>query len=278
MTGERAGAERTRHIIFAALWVLILATLIWPVPTRMKPSPAVRSLYNTIEKLPRNKLVILSVSWDVGTRGENGPQTSALINHLFKGGHRFAIFGWVFQPGPMLAEQIADSLAPRYGKHYGTDWVNWGFKAGLAPMIQALAKDIPGVVVEDINHTSITRIPAMAGVTDWHDIGMVIDITGTSSLDSWVAFWQGVYGVPLGYACTGVMGPESFPYLDAGQIKGVVNGLVGSAEYEVLVGVSGQGQQRMTSQSAAHVLIIVLIIAGNLLMLRDRKRRAKAGG
>ena len=118
----------------------------------------------------------------------------------------------------------------------------------------------------------------MAGVRDWHEIGMVIDITGSSSLDYWVAFWQGVYGVPLGYACTGVMGPEAFPFLDAGQIKGILNGLVGAAEYEVLLGVSGAGQQRMTSQSAAHVLIIALIVLGNLLMMREARRKAQSRG
>jgi hypothetical protein len=278
MMTQRAGAERTRHIIFLALWVLILATLIWPIPTHMKPSPAVRSLYNAIEKLPRNKLVILSVSWDVGTRGENGPQTAALINHLFRSGRRFSIFGCAWPTSPMLAEQIAESLAPRYGRHYGTDWVNWGFKAGGSPMLQALAKDIPGIISQDTRHTRITEVPAMAGVRDYHDIGMVIDITGQSTLDAWVAFWQGPYGVPLGYACTGVMGPEAFPYLDAGQIKGVINGLVGAAEYEVLLGVSGDGQQRMTSQSAAHLMIIALIVLGNLLMMREAKRKAQNRG
>ena len=267
-------SERPRYVIYALLWLIVIVTLIWPIPSPMKASPPVRSLHNAIEALPRNKLVILSVSWDVGTRGENGPQTAALVQHLLKSGRRFAIFGWAYPTGPMLAEEIAQFAARKYGKHYGTDWVNWGYKAGGTAMLQALAKDIPGIIIEDIRHTKIAEVPAMARVKDHHDIAMVIDITGSNTLDAWVAFWQGPYGVPLGYACTGVMGPEAFPYLDAGQIKGLLNALVGAAEYEAMVGVGGQGQQRMTSQSAAHILIIALIILGNVLMVRDRRRKA----
>jgi hypothetical protein len=216
--------------------------------------------------------VILSVSWDVGTRGENGPQTADLIENLFMTDRKFAIFGWVAPAGPMLAEQIAERLARKYHKRYGVDWVNWGYKTGGAPMLQALPKDLTAIIREDIYHTPISKIPAMKGIRDYQNVSMVIELTGSATIEYWIQFWQGVYGTELGYGCTGVMAPEAFPYLDAGQIKGMLKGLVGAAEYETLLGVSGDGQQRMTSQSVAHVLIIALIILGNFVAFGVRRR------
>ena len=271
MTGQ-GPAERSRHIVFALVWAGVVITLVWSVPTRMPPSPPAQMLYDAIEKCPPDKLILLSTSWDVGTRGENGPQTAAIVRHLFKSNRKFAIFGWVHPPGPMLAEQIARTLAKQYHKRYGVDWVNWGYKTGLVPMIQGLAKDVPAIIREDLFHTPVGRIRVMQGVRDYKDIAMVIDITGSATLDTWITYWQGVYGTQIGYACTGVMVPEAFPRLDAGQIKGVLKGLVGAAEYETLLGVSGDGQQRMTSQSVVHVLIIALILLGNIMALRARRK------
>lgn len=271
MKGQRA-AERSRHIVFALVWAAVVISLVWSIPTRMPPSPPAQMLYDAIEKCPQDKLIVLSTSWDVGTRGENGPQTAALIHHLFRSNRKFAIFGWVHPPGPMLAEQIARRLARHYHKRYGVDWVNWGYKTGMVPMIQGLAKDVPAIIREDLYHTPIHRIPVMRNVRDHRDIAMVIDITGSATLDTWIMYWQGVYGTRIGYACTGVMVPEAFPRLDAGQIKGVLKGLVGAAEYETLVGVAGDGQQRMTAQSLVHLLIIGLILLGNFLALRAGRK------
>jgi hypothetical protein len=274
MTPEDTGAVRARYVVFILLWATVLATLVWRPATTLLPTPPTRSLYHAIEAIPREKLTIISASWDVGTRGENGPQTAAIIEHLFRTGHKFAIFGWAAPPGPLLVEMIARDLARKYHKRYGVDWVNWGFKTGGDPMIQGLAKDIPGIIRQDIHRTPVTKLPAMKGIKDHRDVGMVVEITGSNTLPSWIQFWQGVYGTNVGYCPTGVMVPDAFPFLDAKQIRGLLKGLAGAAEYENLLRIRGDGSVRMTAQSASHLLIMLLIVVGNIAFFRRGKRQA----
>jgi hypothetical protein len=270
--------ERARHLIYALLGLGTAAGLLIHVRQPVEVTPPTRSLRDSIQALPRNKLVILSIGWDVGTRGENGPQTEALIEDFFRSNIKFAIFSFASPPGPTMAEQIADRLARKHHKTYGEDWVNWGYRTGGVPMLMGLAKNIPRIVPQDLYHTPISKIPVMRGIRDVHDIAMVIEITGSASLDPWVGFWQGVYGTKLGYAPTGVMVPEAFPYLHAGQITGLQKGLVGAAEYERLVGVRGDATRRMTALSYDHVLVIALIILGNWLAIRAARRRQEPEG
>jgi hypothetical protein len=274
MTPEAMRGARARHVIYALLWVVVIATLLYRPATTLAPSPPTRSLYDAIEALPRDKLVIISASWDVGTRGENGPQTAAIIEHLFRTGRKFAIFGWVAPPGPLLAEMIAQDLARKYHKRYGTDWVNWGYKTGTDAMIIGLAKDIPAIIRRDMNGTPITDLPAMRGIKDVKDVSMLVEITGSGTLLSWIEFWQGVYGTNIGYCPTGVMVPDAFPFLDAKQIRGLLRGLAGAAEYENLLRIHGDGSVRMTAQSASHLLIILLIAVGNIAFFARAKRKA----
>ena len=66
------------------------------------------------------------------------------------------------------------------------------------------------------------------------------------------------------------MATDYFPYLQAGQVIGQMGGLRGAAEYEVLLTENGitpstdKAFRGMDVQSAAHILIILLIIMGNI--------------
>jgi hypothetical protein len=284
-TGSQYWARRA---IWALLAVAVIVPLLVPMYLPMIVSPPARALYDHIEAIPPDKIVILCCDWEAGTKGENAPQTEALIRHCFRRDIKFAIFGWAYPPGPELAEQIAEQLAPDYGKRYGRDWVNWGFKIGVGPMLRGLAKDIPAIVREDTRGTPIAKVPMMRGVRDIHDVGMVVDITPAGTVPTLIRYIYGIYRTPIGFACTGVMAPEAFPYLDSGQLVGILKGLVGAAEYEKLVGYHGEpslkvygypylGQATtwMPAQSLAHVLIIVLVIIGNIQFLAARRRSGR---
>jgi len=261
----------SRRIIWAVVAIATAVLLLVKVQARMYISKPALSLYRAVEAVPDDKIIVVCCDWEPGTRGENGLQTVALIRHCLKAGKRFAIFGWAYPAGPMLGQQIAERYQGMYGRKYGRDWVNWGFNTGGASMIRGLAKDIPGTIKQDIFHAPITQVPVMRGVKSVRDVGLILEITPSSTLYAWVDFVYGIYRTPIGYACTGVMAPEAFPYLDAGQIIGVLKGLAGAAEYEKLVGYEGDALKRMPAQSSAHAVIIILIVAGNVIYFRARR-------
>lgn len=63
---------------------------------------------------------------------------------------------------------------------------------------------------------------------------------------------------------TAVIAPGLYPFLDTGQINGLIGGLRGAAEYETLIGMKGKAVAGMDAQSATHFIIIGLIVLCNL--------------
>lgn len=226
-----------------------------------------------MEAMPSEKIALLVADYETGTLGENQPQIEAVMRHLMALGKRFAITSQI-PAGPELAQGRAEALAKEFGKTYGEDWVNWGFLAGGPPMLEGLCRNIPSQVKKDIKGTPLEEVPAMAGVKDIHDVGLLLDFTGTGL---WLVYVQLVYGpykVPVGVGCTAVVGPELFPYLDSKQLVGQLFGMKGAAEYEELNRHYDRGDRAMPSLSFAHFLIILLIIVGNVGYFWSRKQRS----
>ncbi|MFQ6003090.1 MAG: hypothetical protein ACE5KJ_05025, partial [Candidatus Zixiibacteriota bacterium] len=62
-----------------------------------------------------------------------------------------------------------------------------------------------------------------------------------------------------------------YPFLASGQIVGLLGGLKGAAEYEILIQKPGMGQRGMDAQSVSHLVIILLVILGNTSYFLRRK-------
>jgi len=261
----------TRRVIWAALATVVVGLTLRPVTLPMQVSPPALNLYRAVERIPPGKLLLITADWEAGTKGENSPQAAALLRHAFKRGIPVAIVGFNYPAGPMLTGDLARRIAPQYGRKYGVDWVNWGFLTGSSQALIALARDIPGTVRKDAYGKPLERIPMMAKIHDIHDVGMIVDVTPSLTVPMFIRYIYGIYRTPIGYACTGVMAPEAFPYLDSGQLVGLLKGLTGAAEYETLVGSPGEAVARMPAQSFAHLLVILLIVAGNVAYLRGRR-------
>ena len=83
---------------------------------------------------------------------------------------------------------------------------------------------------------------------------------------------------------------DAIPYVESGQIRGILAGMPGAAEYEQMVFnhlnsleknkymnsdievVPGKATSRMSAQSIAHVLMVVFIILGNISYYLLRRR------
>lgn len=252
-----------RRIIYALVIGLITLALLWDFSLPQPVSPEARSLYDTIQALPRNKLVVVAADWGAATRGECAPLTAAVVAHLFKVRHPFAIVGFVPQ-GPELTTDIVEQQAKQVGARYGRDWCNWGYKVSIDSTLLSLVQNIAGTIPQDVNGTRIEQVPVMKHVKSINDIGLIVEITGSGFLDAYLR--RIPRSVKIAQGCTGVIGPEQYPYVDSGQLCGLLVGMKGAAEYEHLVGFRGQATKAMRPQSLAHLLIIMLIILGNIGM------------
>lgn len=256
-----------RRWIALATVLMLAAPLIWRMPLPIIPFPATKSLKATIDAVPADKLIIVAVDWDSATKGECQPLTAAVIDYLFKTNKKFAMFGFIAQ-GPELAQGVAEELARKHGKEYGKDYVNWGYRPQVMTTLIAMMNDVPGTLKTDIRKNDLSRDPLTQMAPSLKDVGLVYHVSGTALFKSYLQFCA---GVPLANACTAVMGPEYYPYLQSGQSKGLLVGLGGAAQFEVVGefkdaegNVGGEGTKGMGSQSLGHLLVMVLIVLGNL--------------
>jgi hypothetical protein len=263
-----------RRVMYVLLVAVIALPMFVPFKLPTAITPEVRGVYDAVESIPKGKLAILSGDWGAGTLAESLPQTEALMRHLFRNNVPFAILPWAPQTTTLM-QNTAERLAPEYGKVYGRDWVNWGWKAvPMVAFLKSMAKDIPGTVRQDYRGTPLSELPVMKGVKDIDDIGFVCHITPVGNIMLWVAFIQAVYGTPIAYAPTAVMVAQGYDPLDAKQLVGMLPGLVGGAQYETLLNDPRSGVRWSNSLSLAELLMIFLIVLANIGYFASRR----AGG
>ncbi len=268
--------EVDRRVLYALMLLVIAFPVLVPIPLPMKVSPATQSLYDSIEGLKENDFVLFGVSWGAGTRGESRSQTYALMRHLMRKKVRFALLA--FEPqAKVLNQKIAEELQKEYGYVEGVNWVNFGYQIDQENFLQGFGKDIVGTIKKDIEGNPIGSLKVMEGVQTAKDIKFLIDVTGSRSFEVYITFLQQPFNIPMGGGLTAVMAPEAYNRLDSRQMVGLLGGLSGSAEYEKLLGKTGEATGASTSSAFAHLLIIAFILLGNVAMFLEKRQRQRMG-
>ena len=136
-----------------------------------------------------------------------------------------------------------------------------------------LGKEIRSVFASDYKYTPLDSLPMMKNIHNYNDIALLIGLEAGSVGDFWVQFAQARFNQKIILGSTAVITPDIYPYLQAGQIVGLIGGLRGAADYETLVNSPGPASIGMYSQTVVHILIVALIIIGNVgyFVLRRRK-------
>jgi hypothetical protein len=262
-----------RYVIYLLLAGVVAWQLLYPIRLPMRTSSTTEGVYEAIRRVPDDKIVILCTDWDASTQPETGPQTEAIMRACFQEGKRFAVLNIAAPMGYKLAHEIAKEAAEDYPVEYGEDWCNFGFKVGFRNVLLTLAQDVPEAVKTDFEGTAITDLPMMRGIDDVRQVGLVVEISGLAGvIEPWISLIQGPHQVPFASAVTAVMAPGYYPYLDSGQMEGMLVGARGAAEMESIIARPGMGNAIMSAQSMAHIFIVLLIVLGNASYLRARSR------
>ena len=261
-----------RRIIYV---ILILATafpMINPLGMPLKVSPLTQQVYDLVDELQPGDKVLLSLDYDPGGAPDVHPQVVAVTQHLIDKGIGIVMVSF-WDGGPMFGEQVIRSYEEQ-GYEYGVDFANLGYLPGQETAIKRFGADIPGTVKKDFRNNALADLPIMAGVKDCRDFALVIDfIAGNPGIQEWVRQVQGRWHQLAAGAVT-VNVPQTMPYVQSGQVKGLLQGLRGAAEYEVVMGKPGPSVAKMDAQSLGHMVIIFFIIIGNLAYFLDKKKDA----
>ena len=277
MTFSERMLKIDRRIIFLVIGLCTLLPLLYPVGLPIKISSEVRGVYDHIESLPEQSVFLLSIDFDPASKPELYPQAIALLRHAFRKNLRVITMTlWVSGTG--MADQIVTQVAKEMGKEYGTDYAFLGWSPGGQAVIINMGQDLYSAFPSDYGGRPTKELPVLNGVRNLKDVGYMVDLgAGKPGVEEWYVFGKDKYKFELGGGCTGVMAPGLYPLLRSGQINGLIGGLRGAAEYEILIDQKGQAVAGMDAQSATHIAIIVLVIICNVFYLSLR-RAARAQG
>ena len=167
-----------------------------------------------------------------------------------------------------MAEKVVSGVGGQHGKRLGIDYTFLGYSPGGSNVIINMGQDLTAAFPTDHYGERTADLLVLRGVRSLRQVNYVVSLAaGTPGVESWYVYGKEKYGFELGGGVTAVIAPGLYPFLDTGQINGLIGGLRGAAEYETLIGMRGKGVAGMDAQSAAHFVIIGLIVLCNLFYI-----------
>ncbi len=260
-----------RRWIFLVIALGTVLPLLYPLGLPIRVSPEVRKIYDYIERLPPGGVLVLSFDFEPAGKPELFPMAVALLHHAFQ--NNLKIVGVTLWPaGTGLAESILSQVAQEHGKVRGIDYTFLGYAPGEANAVISMGQDLSAAFPADHYGTKITDLPILQGIRSLRDVHYVISLSvGFPGIDTWYVYGKEKYGFELGGGCTAVSAPRFYPLLNTGQINGLIGGLRGAAEYEVLLAREGKAIAGMDAQSTTHFLIIALLALCNCFSVFTRQ-------
>lgn len=261
------------RVIYVVLILALVVPLLSPIGIPLSVNATTKEVFETIEGLnPATDIVLLSFDYSPGGSPDVHPQAVVIAEHLHRRGLKWvAVSFW--DAGPMYAEQIMQEYEKK-GAVYGRDFINLGFLSGGETAIKNFGDNPKTAFTKDFRGNNVADLPLMAGIDDIKDFAYTFDfVSGNPGFQEWVRQVQGPHGIKYGVGIVTVSVPQVMPFIQAGQVKGMLQGLRGAAEYEVLLGAPGAGAAKMDAQSMGHMVIILFIILGNIAFFLDKKKK-----
>lgn len=262
--------------MYLALVIALVIPIIKPIgmPISINKDLTQRA-YDTIEGLNTGDIVMFDIAYSASTDTELTPMIMAIMEQMDVKGLQLLVAGQ-WESGLFFVKDKIASKAAELGWNYGTDWVNIGFKPGGTATWRAIGTDFwQGAMGVDIDGTPFERLPIMDGVRKLDEKAIaciVIFESGSPGMETWITYFP---NIPLIKGSVAAEIASSVRYIPTGQLKGLIPGMRGAAEYEKLVGKPGVSTQLMDAQSLSSLVILGLIILGNIAFFGSKKKAAR---
>ena len=270
-----------RRIIYLLLSISVITPMLIEIKMPIVPDQYAITVYNAIsEKLKDNqssntKKILLSFDYGPSTEPELGPMSYSIMKQVLLTDnevHLVALFDTGVGMINKIAEKVKDDLLLEGHIDYDSRIFNLGYAPGAEAVIKGMLSDIPKIFPK-----------ARGKVENLCDYDFIVSFSaGSPGSKEWVQFagdqsqseCDGKI-IDITTGVTAVQVTELLPYVNTGQLKGILAGLAGAASYESLTGEYGPASKKMAPQSFAHLLIVVLIIIGNVTYFIINRRKNK---
>ena len=262
-----------RRWIFVTMGLLVLGPLMFPLPLPLVISHPVRGFDETVSKIPDGSTVLMSCDYDPSGIPEMVPMTRTAFRHLLQKNCKVVVTV-LWNGGPGLVDSILRETAREFPtKQYGVDYVNLGYKAGNEAVMVVMGQGVANAFPRDYRGDDSRRLPIMQRVRDYSSFPLLVSISaGYPGTKEWVQQVQARFHIPVVAGVTAVSAPEYYPYLQSGQLQGLLGGMAGAAEYEKARGEMGSATRGMGGQSLGHAFVALCILLGNVIQIMRRRR------
>ncbi|HBZ01707.1 MAG TPA: hypothetical protein DEO84_10355 [candidate division Zixibacteria bacterium] len=288
-----------RRIIFLIILLALSIPIFLHMSINIDVTKEVQTFYNAMEALPAGSRVLVSCDYDPGSEPELQPMAETGFRQLIKNHIKFVVMG-LWPQGQMQANKALNVINEAKGRYiiengdtlivgrdiivvgndtirYGRDFVNLGYQSGNELVIQRMGTSIRAAFPNDARYgRPLDSYPIMGGLNKLSDLDFIFNLSaGYPGTVEWVQFAVDRFHVACGAGNTAVQAPQVYPYLDTGQLTGLMGGMKGGAEYEKLTGFKAKATMAMVSQTAAHIFVVLFIIIGNLAYFMTRGKARK---
>ena len=223
-----------RRWIFLTIGLLVLFPLLFPLALPLFVSAPVRSFAKAVDSIPDGSTVLMSCDYDPSGIPEMVPMTRTALRHLLDKKCKVVITV-LWNGGPGLVDRVVRQVVEKEYPHlqYGVDYVNLGYKAGDEAVMVLMGQGILNAFPRDYRGNDTRSMPIMRNVRDYSSFPMLVNISsGYPGTKEWVQQVQARFHLPMVAGVTAVSAPEFYPYLQSGQLLGLLGGMAGAAEYE----------------------------------------------
>jgi hypothetical protein len=261
-----------RRWVYLVIGVVVVMTAIYPFRVPLYITPEARSVYDFVESLAPGEVLMIGVDYAPEVMAELHPMSYAITRQCFSKDIKLLLC-CLHQNGPGMVEQVVAQVAEEYGKVNGTDYVYLGYKPYPGITILAMGQNFRIPFPEDYYGTPLDSLPMMRTITNFDNVKAIINISGGSGTEYWINYANGRYNAKLAIGVTGVMTADYYPFLQSGQIFGLIGGMKGASEYEYLAEKGGYiskekdqlwASKSMPIQTTTHIVIILFIVIGNV--------------
>jgi hypothetical protein len=254
-----------RRYLMIVMLILLIIPAVNPIGIPIPVSSYTQEVYDYVEDLPAGSMVVVLPGVGVALWPDQESFCQAIFHHLASRPLRWVVvhFG---ADSPLLSKaalEVIDIPGNFPEKKYGVDYAFLGFMVGGEVGFASFCTDVHGNFAKDYYGTPIADLPVMQYLKDHNDIDVLIHLTGGDA-EAPVRVFVTTFGIPYISSPTTGWVPTYMPYYNAGQLTGLVQGLIGGAEYELLIRRPSSGLRTTDCLSLTFGFTIVLIIAGNL--------------
>lgn len=254
-------------MIAAILYVLVTGTPLLPRPYLYPAETA--AFQSTLQYvIESERPVLVVVDYQPAYSAELEAAANGPLQDLAAAGVGLA-FVSTNPAGPVLGDRLADNLAAQHPAFSTTDdAINLGYLAGGSIGMQALVQQPSRAILSTFEGDDAWGSPLLSGIQSLDGFGGIIVLTDTDEKGrDWIEQVQPhIANTPMLMIASAQAAPLLQPYVQSGQLAGMLSGWYGGVSYNAIAGnPSGAQSVTWTAYQVGIALMVVLILVGALI-------------